>query len=839
MLRASYQLSSQLMTGLLVPAASAAPLSHRGTIPAMVPTAASITNAAAWKAFGSPSARGRSRPPPMPAISHANTNPQVISGMNSKLPRVQALGGGFRLPRPQSAPCAPTGMPLGDDFAPAHTGPAARRLATSMAASTAAAVGGSGGGRTRSSPVPLEVDIPDPLGAGKTDSGKVMFEHTLPTDPYGKHLWEEQARKARANMNRHIAAMAAAAAVNGGLAFGNGAVSTSGGSRPASARRGAPSSPTGSTAAAAAAVAGVGPAMRPRFSSATISELQRQGLDYRPQTVLGFAAPDITEDATLPGPNDPRWAYTRLGRTQIDRLQQTLKMADQTAPRRTASEPNVSPSAPHSPGGGIVGVGVSTISDPEHSWGPQGGASAAPSHPLPPLSDQRSVAMGTAGAGSSSGRWPEPGGGSRSQSPSVSAAGAHPSSRPASASMARTLSGRLSSASLVRPGSAGLVRPGSATSGRPGSASAARPSSGTPPRPGSASRAGSVVAAAEPSSAAVGVRGSSAGRTREAAPNPKIDLRAYLAEEQAAAEEGDDEATEMLPVGDIYEVLSGGMGALPAEVSQSLGMVPPEQLAARLAEMVAAAAMVAAQQQMEEQEGADVPEPQRQPAVMIEEHDDDADTGDGLAAASASTDAGGVDEGDGAIAHPTMAAATADAAAATGSPVDGSGRQSRGSGGTGEDALQNLHGTSRFGRAPNGGRFSGDALAEYGSSGADGDVDEDGADGDADGGGDDEFERAGSAPAPLGLGVGLGLGSRSSSRGRPTSARPMSAKPMSARPGSAMPARKRSGGGSRFGVTLPPAGEEGSGLGALGEDDGGMHVIHEHSEGGGGEEMEV
>lgn len=133
---------------------------------------------------------------------------------------------------------------------------------------------------------------------------------------------EEQARKARASMSRHLANMAVAASVNGGGASGaTGGGGSTGGSRPGSALRSGsvPATPMGSGAGGgggggmngwtsspmstvSAVVAGggggvssPGVGMRARFSSATIAAMHRRGPDHRPHLVVGFAAPDIAE----------------------------------------------------------------------------------------------------------------------------------------------------------------------------------------------------------------------------------------------------------------------------------------------------------------------------------------------------------------------------------------------------------------------------------------------------------------------------------------------------------------------------------------------------------------
>ena len=135
----------------------------------------------------------------------------------SKPPRVQALGGGFRLQRPHSAPStgpANGGVPYSEHHYQhhhlAHTHYAAQPGSPSSPGARPPHSPGSlpprhPGSPTRNgrkgrnglsptttrpaNPAVLGVEVPDPLGGGKTDSGKVMFEYTLPTDPYSKFLW--------------------------------------------------------------------------------------------------------------------------------------------------------------------------------------------------------------------------------------------------------------------------------------------------------------------------------------------------------------------------------------------------------------------------------------------------------------------------------------------------------------------------------------------------------------------------------------------------------------------------------------------------------------------------
>ncbi|GLI58933.1 hypothetical protein VaNZ11_000720, partial [Volvox africanus] len=468
--RKSLMVSAQLMgNGALPPqgvpasvAAVSTATGPRGTIPAMVPMNAANINTAAWRAYGSPSARNHQRPPVAPGTaspSGGSSGPAPTSSSGNKLPRV----GGFKPRRPQSAP--------------GNGANGANDLGSVIAAMASGVnVGGCQG------KVPDQVDVgvlaveqPDPIWAGRTDSGRIMFEYTLPTDPYAKYIWEEQARKARSNMSRHIAA--------GG---GGGA------SRPGSAKRGAGASMSAS--GTGQGISGPATGMRPRFSSTTLAEMARLGPDHKPPTVLGFAAPDLTEDITMPSTSDPRWAYTRLGRSQIGRLQMSLKMCNaphhhmrpSSAPAAPAAAANTAITASagvtacvgtdSSASAGGIGVGsperslargelsvLDPFSDPSHgvaaasaALGISGAATAG--HAME-LEGQRSnpVAMLRTGSGS---------GGTGPGSAGVARPGSASFTRGPSVNLARAGSQGLS---LPRPGSAGLMRPGSAGPMRAGS----------------------------------------------------------------------------------------------------------------------------------------------------------------------------------------------------------------------------------------------------------------------------------------------------------------------------------------------------------------------------------
>ncbi|GIL47536.1 hypothetical protein Vafri_4319 [Volvox africanus] len=800
--RKSLMVSAQVMgSGALPPQgvpASAAALTTapglRGTIPAMVPMNAANINTAAWRAYGSPSARNHQRPPVAPGTAGPGGNgsgPAPTSSSGNKLPRV----GGFKPRRPQSAPGS------GAD--------GAGDLGSVIAAM---ASGVNVGGRQGKVPDRVDVGVlaleqPDPIWAGRTDSGRIMFEYTLPTDPYAKYIWEEQARKARSNMSRHIAASAATPGGGGGA------------SRPGSAKRGAGASMSAS--GTGQGIGGPATGMRPRFSSTTLAEVARLGPDHKPPTVLGFAAPDLTEDITMPSPSDPRWAYTRLGRSQIGRLQLSLKMCN--APHHHM-RPSSAPAAPaavattattvsagvtacvgtdSSADAGAIGVGSSErslagrelsvldpFSDPADGVAAASAAlgigGAGPAGHAVALEGQRSspVAMLRTGSGS---------GGTRPGSAGVARPGSASFARGQSVSLARAGSQGLS---LPRPGSAGLMRPGSAGPMRTGSGTGTGGASST------VNLAAALVADAAAAPAVPAVRGASAGRSREAAPNPRVDLRMYLAEAEAEAEE-DEEGTEMLPVGELmagglYDgggaVLVGADGLpLPPEVLQSMP-VPPDQLAARLAQMVAAVAVVAAQKQLDGGED-EQKTSSSHPHVQIEEVDENVqDAGAGMS---------------------TAAADVAEIAEPPPPPAQPPPPPTRFVRPDGDDALAALHGASTFG-GRGAGRLSSTQLpAQYGSHASE-QYDNDGLTGWGD-------EHA-APPMEQPLGLGLGLGPKPGSRaGRPTSARPTTARPVSARPTSALPGRRS--GSPKRGLGDGEAGMEA-----------GMDVILEQSEDTVGEE---
>lgn len=298
-----------LNTGLL-PTES---LLSQQVMPAMRPSSASSTNMAAWKAYGSPGVRGIPRPSPPPSPSHANTNPHLFAGVASKSPRAQSLGGGFKIAlRPSSAPLA---RPVGPDYSPydqqaSSPKPPGSPLGKSPKAAapvlSRAGRAGAGGGRPASAQRPQEAA---PIAVATAD-GDLRFSQTLPTDPYGKYIWEAQSRVARAG---------AAAAPKPSSGTGR--------------RQGSGRAPFANTAAASAA----GPGGGQRFQTARLSTLHQLGPAFRPPTVTGFATPDPSLDSTLPGPGDPRWGYMRLGRTQITKLQAALKMPTPQRERPTTA----------------------------------------------------------------------------------------------------------------------------------------------------------------------------------------------------------------------------------------------------------------------------------------------------------------------------------------------------------------------------------------------------------------------------------------------------------------------------------------------------------------------
>ncbi len=65
------------------PASAAGGSGHPGVVMPPRPASANSVTQAAWRAYGSPSARGVSRPPAAPGFSHANANgAQLFSSVN-------------------------------------------------------------------------------------------------------------------------------------------------------------------------------------------------------------------------------------------------------------------------------------------------------------------------------------------------------------------------------------------------------------------------------------------------------------------------------------------------------------------------------------------------------------------------------------------------------------------------------------------------------------------------------------------------------------------------------------------------------------------------------------
>lgn len=375
-------------------------------------------------------------------------------------------------------------------------------------------------------------------------------------------------------------------------------------------------------------------------------------------------------------------------------------------------------------------------------------------------------------------------------------------------------------------------------------------------RPGSASRSRTALGAE--GSAGVpppeGVRGASAGRTRDEPARPRINLREYLAEEQreGALEEGDEEEETIDVEGRGDEDGEGdgwGAGGKGGEVRMEEGRegeaegdcgdpqslpVHPSHLAEKLAAIVRHRGMGE-----EEGEGQEVHEygeagaaaeglDQQHVVRREEEHASGGEEGD---AGGGGGEGGWGEEGAG-MAEQYVDGGGWDGQHSGGDPHTYVDAEEEAAAGEAEEmGVEDAEGGPGYGGGGAGQVGSDERVVMDEGSGG---VVED--NGDQDGDDVDVEDRiAGLAldtTGGSGAGSSSGLGSpgwRSGSTGRPTSARPTSARPASARLGRGSP----SGSGRSGSGRMPGGPEGGDGDGEEGGGGvGGMGVILEQSEGG-------
>ena len=360
-----------------------------------------------------------------------------------------------------------------------------------------------------------------------------------------------------------------------------------------------------------------------------------------------------------------------------------------------------------------------------------------------------------------------------------------------------------------------------------------RPSSGSAHGGLSASVSAAVAAVADAAGSGPvgGVRGSSAGRGRELAPNPRVDLRAYLADEQAEAAAAQAEAVaaaaamaeqEDVPGdrytpegdGDAYPEHEGVDVEAQGQEGQEQAADPylhGDEAAEADAAVNAAAAAVAEAMQS-------IPVPADDLAAKL------------AAVAAEREEAVEGEEAAHAVGENGMEELVPEQAA----EAEAQSYEQRHADANGEDALRALHGSVPV-RAN--GRYGAAADADqYGEGGEEGEAavgDQDGCmvgDDEEGGGGAEGYSEAVVEDDGAGEGeedVALSslpferVGSLGTRRTPSGHLRPTSARPTSARPSAASPARGSSGRMQR----------QGSGVGAASDGfDGGMGVIHEQSE---------
>uniref|UniRef100_A0A7S0RKY1 Uncharacterized protein n=1 Tax=Chlamydomonas leiostraca TaxID=1034604 RepID=A0A7S0RKY1_9CHLO len=279
-------------------------------------------NTAAWKAYGSPSVRGQARSPRSPAAPTAPS--QNTEFMPGRMPTVQRLGGGFRYPmRPWTAnPAGPSSPSVRSSWAP---GAGATQTPPAY---------------TQGSPLsaPPTLERPAQINAAvyqehKAVGGELRFSQTLPTDPNAKRVWSDLLSKAGGPATRRVQS-----------------------ARPS---HGSPTRAHSGRHSSTSVGSG-----RERFASAYI--YQTQHMQSAP-IVPGFAAPE--SELVLPNPHDPRWTYTRLGRSALARLQGAMKMNRPGSPshvERPLHSPTRMQAAPyaellaHDPEGDVPGMLSST-----------------------------------------------------------------------------------------------------------------------------------------------------------------------------------------------------------------------------------------------------------------------------------------------------------------------------------------------------------------------------------------------------------------------------------------------------------------------------------------------
>mmetsp|Transcript_14419 Transcript_14419/g.31214 ORF Transcript_14419/g.31214 Transcript_14419/m.31214 type:complete len:849 (-) Transcript_14419:326-2872(-) len=270
------------------------------------PRSASVT-AAAWKAYGSPSARGHPRPVAAPDLMHPNPKSSVIDSFTPRTPTALKLGGGFKLPhRPHTAPArrslsasaaSPGGQGMSTDYIQAphvllDTGAVEDAPDMSMPANAPILYTSGRTGKV----VRVGKAAGEFSASVQCQNDDIRFAATMPTDPKAKTIWEDLLKRHGVNMGLLTPS---------GMPTGDGAP---GSHPPGSLRR--PPRPNS--------------ARSERLPSQTIRQVQQQGSEWQPYKVAGFAKP--SDELAVPDPDNPCWGYSRLGRSTLARLHATIRM---------------------------------------------------------------------------------------------------------------------------------------------------------------------------------------------------------------------------------------------------------------------------------------------------------------------------------------------------------------------------------------------------------------------------------------------------------------------------------------------------------------------------------
>ncbi|MEW5298429.1 MAG: hypothetical protein WDW36_001553 [Sanguina aurantia] len=333
------------------------------------PLSSRSATAAAWKAYGSPVTRGAAPPPPVQTdLQHPSPRTSVIQAMLSQAPKAVKMGGGFWMGRPHSAPAHTLSLdpPQSRPQPPARSYTATTTDGAKLTARTGSGASGNGlspvaastgGGISSPSPHPWraghhrtrpvsaapalqQVAPPQSRAAGEA----FRFSATLPTAASSKRLYESQMQRAERSLGLPPRGQASALSATvpklnrGGSGGGGGGGSGGGGGGGSGgvSSKGLHRSSSGIPSASQQMIS-------QRFASSSIGSCQLLGSQLRPFMVSGFSEPHGV--LSVPQPQDSLWCHSRLGATQLQQLQRTLKSTEPLEPARMRPKSAPSPTA--------------------------------------------------------------------------------------------------------------------------------------------------------------------------------------------------------------------------------------------------------------------------------------------------------------------------------------------------------------------------------------------------------------------------------------------------------------------------------------------------------------